>query len=245
MNKFGHFLYNHKLIILNLFLAGFIVLVDPTKLGFIPDTAEFNYYTGVSILTLLFFEFAAIHYKSRWIYSFSQNLNQKTPILFYFSFIPRILISAGLAAMVLSAMGALEISDFFLIPIILYATTKEFWVRSFLLNSEREKAKRPSKAIIWIAEIGFFLFLAGSYFALWDVYLLEHERTMYLLLTPINWVFDILALAIALVALELPHLYDEYKRAKPRTQKVLAVLSILLPLLAFVFTLYRFNFLSS
>lgn len=245
MNKFGHFLYNHKLIILNLFLAAFIVLLDPTKLDFVPDTKEFNYYLGVSILGLLFFEFAAIHYKARWIYSFAQNLNRKTPILFYFSFIPRILISAGLATMVLSAMGALEISDFFLIPIILYATLKEFWVRAFLLTSEREKAKRPSKAIIWISEIGFFLFLAGAYFTFWEVYLLEHERTMYLLLTPINWAFDTLALALALTALELPHLYDEWTRSKPRSQKTLAVLSLLLPILAFVFTLYRFNYLSS
>lgn len=244
MNKFGHFLYEHKLIFLNLFFAGFIVLLDPLKIDFIPDTPEFDYYTGVSIMALLFMEFAGIHYKARWIYSFPGNLNHKTPIYFLLSFIPRILLSAGLAALALSAMGALELSDFFLLPIILYATAKEFWVRSHLFNSERERAKRPSTAIVWITEIGFFIFLCGIYFAFWDVYLMEHERMMYLLMTPINWGFDIAVFLLAVVSLQIPHLYEEWTRSKPRSRKVLAVLSVLLPVLAFTFTLYRFNFLS-
>lgn len=243
MNRFGHFLYTHKLIVLNVFLAGFIAALNPLKLSVIPDTPEINYYIGVIIMALLFFEFAAIHYLARWVYSFPRNLQRRVPWYIGISFIPRVLVSAGMALLVLSAMGVLTNSDFFLVLITVYAAAKEFWVRSFLLNADREKTKRPSRVMNWAGAIMFFLFIAGSYFALWEVYLLEHQRIMYLFLDPINWGWDILMFTVVIVSLEIPYLYEEWIREKKRTHKVLAVCSVLLPILAFLFCLYRLKFM--
>lgn len=243
MNRFGHFLYTHKLIVLNVLLTGFIVGLDPRVLVDIPDTPEFNYYIGVCIMGLLFFEFAAIHYLSRFIYSFPRNLQRKLPWYIGISFVPRVLVSSGLALLVLSAMGVLTDSDFYLLLIIVYAATKEFWVRSFLFNADRKKTKRPSRIMNWAGAIMFFLFIAGSYFSLWEVYLYEHQRIMYLFLNPINWAWDILIFMVIIVSLEVPYLYEEWIREKKRSHKVLAVCSVLLPILGFVFTLYRLSYL--
>ncbi len=243
MNKLGYFLYNHKMILLNVILAVFIALLDPRELLKIPATEQMEQNIGLILLTLLFFEFAAIHYKGRWIYSFPRNLDRKTPITLYLSFIPRVLLGCIFMLWVLSAMGAVERSDFFLIPIIVYGAAKEFWVRGFFLNSSRSVTKRPSKLMMWVTEIGFFLFLAGTYTALWEVYFFNHERVMYQLVSPINWVFLFPLFATLMTALQMPFLYDEYRRLKPRRQKMIAYFSILLPVLAFVFAVYRFNFL--
>lgn len=244
MNKFAHFLYTHKLILLNALLAGFIGAFHPDYLKGLPDTAEFNYYLGVGLLVLLFFEFAGIYYKSLFIYSFAQSTHRKVPLYLTGTFLPRLLVSGGLATLVLSAMGALSISDFFLIPIILYATFKEFWVRAQLLDTKREKNPRPGKFRVWMGETFLFLFLCGAYVAIWEIYLLENPRIMYLLLDPINWGFDLVGFALAMYAMQMPYLYEEYLREKPRSQKVLAYLSLLLPVLAFAFALYRISFLT-
>ncbi len=243
MGKFGHLLYTHKLLILNVFLAVFIAVLDPLKLTLIPDTPEVNYYIGVSIMVILFFEFAAIYYLARWIYSFPRNLQRRVPWYIGISFIPRFLVSAGMAFLVLSAMGVLTNSDFFLILIAVYAATKEFWVRAFLLNADREKTKRPSKFKNWAGALMFFIFIAGSYFAMWEVYLLEHRRIMYLFLNPINWGWDILIFAVLITSIEIPYIYEEWIRKKRRSHKVLAFCSILLPTLAFLFCLYRLSYL--
>jgi len=243
MNRIGHFLYTHKLFILNIFLAGFIALLDPRMLHVLPDSAEASYYMGVSLMAILFLEFASIHYLGRFIYSFNRNLQRKLPWYIGMSFIPRVLVSVGLGMLVLDAMGVLTISDFFLVLIIFYATAKEFWVRSFLLNANRSKTKRPSKFMNWTTAIAFFLFLCAAYFSLWEIYLLEHQRVMFLYLAPINWALDILIFAVVVVALEIPFLYEEWTRNKTRAQKVLALSSLLLPVLAFVFNLYRMKYL--
>lgn len=243
MNKFGYFLYQQKMILLNLFLAGLIAALDPRDLRLLPRTAEYSQNAGLIFLTLLFFEFAAIHYKARWIYSFRRNLERKTPFLIYLSFVPRVLISCGFMLWTLAAMGALEKTDFFLILIIVYGAAKEFWVRGNLLNSSREASKRPSKFMMWTTEIAFFLFLGGAYVAMWYIYLFDHERIMFQLLSPINWIFLIPTFAFVMVALQIPMIFDELRRMKPRSQKIVAYGSILLPILAFVFAIYRFNFL--
>ena len=243
MSKLGHFLYTHKLIVLNVFLAGFVAALDPRWLKDFPDTPEINYYIGVCIMALLFFEFASIHYLARFIYSFPRNLQRKFPWYIGISFVPRVLVSSGLALLVLSAMGVLTNSDFFLLLIVFYAATKEFWVRSFLFNTDREKTKRPTWAMMWIAGFMFFLFIAGSYFSMWLVYLWEHQRVMYLLLDPVNWAWDVLIILLITISLEVPYLYEEWIRDKKRSHKILAVCSVLLPVLAFLFTLYRMKFM--
>ena len=243
MSRFGHFLYTHKLVILNIFLAGLIAGLDPRWLKDYPDTPEINYYTGVCIMVLLFFEFASIHYLGRFIYSFPRNLQRRTPWYIGISFVPRVLVSSGLALLVLSAMRVLYDSDFYLLLIVFYAAIKEFWVRSWLFNADREKTKRPSRFMNWTSAILYFLFVAGSYVSLWLVYLWGHERIMYLFLDPINWAWDLLIILVMVVSLEVPWLFEEWIRDKKRSQKVLAVCSVLLPVLAFLFTLYRMQFL--
>lgn len=243
MNRLGHFLFTHKLFILNVFLAGFIAFLDPRMLSVLPESPEASYYMGVGLLTILFLEFASIHYLGRFIYSFSRNLQRKMPWYIGMSFVPRVLVSGGLAMLVLDAMGVLSMSDFFLILIILYATAKEFWVRSYLLNANRPKTKRPSKFMNWAAAIAFLIFLCAAYFALWEIYLLEHPRIMFLYLAPINWGWDILIFAVIVTALEVPFFYEEWTRDKTRAQKVVALSSLLLPVLAFVFCLYRMKYL--
>lgn len=243
MNKFSHFLYTHKLIVLNALLAAFIAAFDPGYLKGLPDNPEFNYYLGVGLVVLLFFEFAGIYYKSRFIYSFEHTTHRKIPLYFGLSFFPRLLVAGGLAILVLRAMGALEVSDFFLIPIILYATLKEFWVRAELLETKRERNPRPSKFKVWVGEVMLFLFFAGAYTAVWEIFLLENPRVLYLLLDPINWAFDLIGFALILFSMEIPFYYEEAVREKPATQKLMAQLSLILPVLAFLFVLYRLNFL--
>lgn len=242
MSKSSHFLYRHKVIIFNLLLTAFIVGVDPRYLLELPDTGDFNYYIGVGILLALFFEFAGIWYKSRFIFSFPVNLHKPVPWYIGMAFLPRIVTSAALAMLALKAMGALEVSDFFLLPIIAYATIKEFWVRATLLNTKRDKTVRTPKGKVWLGEIMLFLFICVGYMSVWEVYLLENPRIMYMVLTPINWGLVGPAFLILLLSLEMPFYWEEHLRTKPRREKIFALLSALLPMIGVLVQLYMIGY---
>jgi hypothetical protein len=243
MSKFSHFLYLNKIIIFNLLLAAFLVGINPELIRRLPDTLRIDYYLGVAMLFGLFLECAGIYYKSRFLFSFYDTLQRKVPWFIGGTFIPRIMVSGGLATLALDSMGALEISDFFLIPIALYAVMKEFWVRNVLLNTDREaQNKRPPSWKTIMAEVFLFLFFAIGYLSIWRVYLFDHPRIMYMVLSPINWAFVGLGFLLVLFCLEMPHYWEQHLRIKPRNIKTLSVLSLLLPTLGLIAQLYLLGF---
>lgn len=243
MSKFGHFLYQYKIITFNVLLAIFLVTFNPAWTQLLPDTQEMNYYLGVVFLCGLFFEFASVWFRSRFIFSFYDSLHQKVPWYIGSTFLPRVLTSGALAMLALQSMGALEVSDFFLIPIIIYAAVKEFWVRNVLLDTDRESQNaRPPVIKNWLAEILLFLFLCLGYISIWKVYLIPHPRIYYMVLSPINWAFVALGFLLAIYCLEMPHFWEHHLRTKPKRIKVLSVLSLLLPTLALVLQMYMIGF---
>lgn len=243
MSKFSHFLYLNKIIIFNLLLTVFLVGVDPEWTQLLEDTPQLDYYLGVVFLFGLFLEFAGIYYKSRFLFSFYDTLQRKTPWFIGWTFVPRVLVSGALATLALDSMGALEISDFFLIPIALYAVMKEFWVRNKLLNTDREsQGKRPPAWKTILGEIFIFLFIAIGYLSIWRVYLLEHPRIKYMVLSPINWVFVGLGFLGVILCLEMPHYWEQHLRTKPRSVKILSLLSVILPTIGLLVQLYLMGF---
>jgi hypothetical protein len=223
------FLYRYKILAVNFVLAIVIAGVDPMLLKHLPDTIDFQYYLGVGILVALFAEVVAVWYKSRLIFSFTNSLFHKVPWFIHASFVLRVGFSGIIAALALANMGALEFSEFFLIPIVLYAAVKEFWVRSVLLATEREKTVRPNAFRQVVGEIALPLFILVSYFVIWHTYLLETPRIMYLVLSPINWPFAALAFMLMLYAFEMPYFWEDHLRPKTKAQHALSFVSLLLP----------------
>ncbi|MEL7400043.1 MAG: hypothetical protein AAGN35_16935 [Bacteroidota bacterium] len=243
MSKTSQFLYQYKIIIFNLLLTAFLVGFNPEWTQLLPDTRQVNYYLGVFFLFGLFLEFAGIYYKSRFIFSFYDSLQRKLPYYIGWTFLPRVLVSGALATLALSAMSALEITDFFLIPITLYAVLKEFWVRNILLRTDRESHyPRPPAWKTTLGEIFLFLFIAIGYVSIWKVYLLENPRIKYLVLSPINWAFVALGFIAVLLCLEMPHYWEQHLRTKPRTIKTLSILSVILPTLGLLVQFYLMGF---
>lgn len=223
------FFYRYKILVVNFILAVTIAGVDPMLLHQLPDSEAFHYYLGVGIIAVLFLEIAAIWYKSRLLFSFPDALFQKVPWYIQASFVLRVGFSGLVAALALANMGALEVSEFFLIPIVLYAAVKEFWVRSVLLITEREKAVRPNALRLTISEIALPGFILVSYFAIWHTYLLETPRIMYLVMSPINWPVAAIVFMLMLFAFEMPYFWEDHLRPKSKAQHALAYASLLLP----------------
>lgn len=243
MSKTSHFFYQNKIIIFNLLLTAFLVGFNPEWTQLLPDTTQINYYLGVFFLFGLFMEFAGIYYKSRFIFSFFDSLQRKVPPYIGWTFLPRIMVSGALATLALDAMNALEITDFFLIPITLYAVLKEFWVRNMLLRTEREtQYSRPPAWKTILGEIFLFLFIAIGYLSIWRVYLFENPRIKYLVLSPINWIFVALGFLAVLLCLEMPHYWEQHLRTKPRSVKILSLISVILPTLGLLAQLYMIGF---
>jgi hypothetical protein len=237
------FFHRYKILTINFVLALIVAGVDPNWLGRLPDTEAANYYLGVGVLVALFAEVVAIWYKSRLIFSFPDALYRKVPWYFHASFVLRVGFSGLIAALALSDMGALELSEFFLILIVVYAALKEFWVRSVLLVTEREKALRPNTIRLAIGEIALPLFILVGYFAIWQAYLLETPRIMYMVMSPINWPFAAGVFMLMLFAFEMPYFWEDYLRPKTKVQHRLAYFSLLLPaaglLLRFYMQIYH------
>lgn len=225
----GTFSYRYRVLVFNLLLGGVILGIDPAWFALLPDGEEISFYLGLGILVALFFEFAGIWFKSRLLFSFESSLHRKVTWYVGVSFIPRVLIGGAIATLALDIMGALSISDYFLLPIILYATIKEFGVRAVLLNTEREKLPRPQGMRLWIGDVLIFIFIAVAYAAVWKVYLLEKPHMMYILIAPINWGFTAGAFFCILFFLEMPFFWEEYLHGKSVTGRWFSVLTVLFP----------------
>jgi hypothetical protein len=234
MSTIGTFSYRYRILVFNLLLAGVVGGLDPQWLEMLPDTDQFNYYIGCGIVVALFFEFAGIWFKSRLLFSFEGSLHRDVPWYVGWTFVPRILISGAFATLALDIMGALSMTDFFLIPIILYATIKEFGVRTILLDTVREKLPRPGGVRLWIGDVLLFVFIAVAYIAIWKVYLLENQHMMYVLISPINWGFTAGAFFAVLFFLEMPFFWEEFLHGKSGAGRWFSIVTILLPTLALI-----------
>lgn len=234
MSKIITFSYSYKVLVFNLLLAVIVLGFDPHWLSFLPDRPDFNYYLGIFILVGIFFEFAGIWYKSRVNFSREEALHRLTPMYIGLTFVPRVLITGAIATLALDSMGALEVSDFFLLPLVLFATFKEFFVRTVYLNSERDVLPVPRGFRRMLGDLLLFVSVVVAYIAIWKVYLLEHQHIMFAILSPINWGFVALAFLGLLFCLEMPLFFEEFLRNKPRGKRLLSMLTLLFPVIALI-----------
>lgn len=234
MSTIGTFSYRYRVLVFNLLLAGVVGGLDPQWLLLLPEAEDFNYYLGVVIVVALFMEFAGIWYKSRLLFSFESSLHRKVPWYIGWSFLPRVLVSGAIATLALDIMGALTVTDFFLLPLILYATIKEFGVRAILLDTVREKLPRPHGLRLWLGDVLLFIFTVVAYAAVWKVYLLDNQHMMYVLISPINWGFTAAAFFAIIFFLEMPFFWEEYLHGKSRGGRWFSILTVLLPTIALI-----------
>ncbi len=234
MSSIGSFSYRYRILVFNILLAGVVFGIDPKWFELLPDRVNFNFYLGLGLMVALFFEFAGIWFKSRLLFSFEASIHRKVPLMFGLTFLPRLLISGAFATLAFDVMGALVISDYFLLPIILYATIKEFGVRSILLDTVREKLARPTGMRVWIGDVLLFVFIAVMYAAIWKVYLLENQSMMYVLISPINWGFTAGAFFLMVLCLEMPLFWEEYLHNKSRGGRIFSILTVLFPTLGLI-----------
>lgn len=228
------FFYRHKIIVMNLLVMMVIIGVDPELLLLLPQSTAADYYSGVFILFTLFLEVVSVWYTSRMLFSFPNSLFQKVPARISASFLPRVLVSGAIATLAIDVMKGFHLSEFFLIPIVLYAVSKEFWVRSVLLFTEREKTVRPNGFQVFMGDFSLFIFMITAYFAIWKVYLLESPRLMFMVMSPINWGFASLAMLGMLYSMQMPLFWEDHIKPKSDAQKRLAYLSLLLPVVALI-----------
>lgn len=242
MSNVGTFSYRYKILVFNLLLAVIILGFDPHWLRFIPDRPDMNYYLGIFILMGIFLEFSGIWFKSRVNFSKEDALHRVTPMLIGLTFVPRVLVTGAIATLALDSMGALEISDFFLLPLVLFATFKEFFVRSIYLDSEREKLVAPKGFRKSIGDVLLFIGIVIAYIAIWKVYLLEHSHIMYAILSPINWGFAALAFLLFLYFYEMPLFYEEFLQNKSKSKRFLSILTLLFPVVALLGRFFLIGF---
>lgn len=234
MSSIGSFSYRYRVFVFNLLFAGVVIGLDPNWFDLIPDIPDLGFYLGVVIMVALFFEFAGIYFKSRLIFSFEDCLHRKVPLFIGMSFLPRVLISGAFATLALDVMGALTVSDYFLLPIILYAAIKEFGVRAVLLDTVRERLPRPSGIRLWIGDVLLFIFFVITYAAIWKVYFLENPHVMYVAISPINWGFTAGGFFVMVIFMEIPFYWEEYLHGKSVGGRWFSIASVLLPTVALI-----------
>lgn len=243
MKKIGTFFYLQKVFFFNLLFALFVLATEFFLLEWMPNNPDFKYYFGVAILTGIFLDFAGIYYKTTLLYSFSFNHDRKVPFYFGLTFIPRLLFNGVILLLAISAMGWLKGNDFWLLPATILASIKEFWVRSTLLNTRETRAERTSVGKIWMGEIFLFLSMCISYLGLWYVYLKDADKLLLKAMYPQNYAFVALLFLLFLLSWQMPNLLEEYFRNKHRGQKIFALLSLLLPVLALLFVFFKRGYL--
>lgn len=229
---------------MNLLFTLFILGVDYYLLDLLPRTKEFSYLFGVGMLLAVFLDFAGVYYKTRLLYSFRFNQDRKIPFYFGFSFFPRLVLNGAVILLAFSAMGWLEKSEFLLLPAVVLAAMKEFWVRATLLNPQDSRPERTGSFKIWLGEIFLFLSMCMAYLGLWYEYLQDANKLIMTAKYPRNYGFIFLLMLLFIYAFQMPHLLEEYFRHKKRPQKVIAVISMLLPALAVVFIFFRMGYLT-
>lgn len=243
MTRTARFFYNHKLIIFNVVLFLMVLVLDPELFGItFPHRSRFQFALGVLVIVALFLEYMAIITKTRFIYA-HKNYSKKTiPFLLKLLFFPRLVIFGSLLGLSFRGLGMLDEADWLLVLIVLYATIKELWVRSTMFNVEYEVQKTPSRARVWWGEVLFFLFKVIAYFSLWQLFLLETPKMLKRAIQPQNYGFVAPIFILFTVSVMLPYLVEESFRDKPKSQKVWAYLSLLLPTVAFLAQLARLKF---
>jgi|GEM_PF-3121679 hypothetical protein len=239
------FLFRHKIVVVNLFLMVFILGFDPDILSLLPQTVAADYYVGVAIIASMFLELAGIWFTARMVFSHGQALYQKVPIWILLTFFPRVAVSGAIATLAIDAMRGFHFTEFFLVPIVLYAAVKEFWARMVLLNTEREKTIRPTRLQSILGDFSLVAFILVSYLAIWKVYLLETPRLMYQVMSPVNWGFDALAMAVVIYALEMPLFWEDHLKPKTQSQRLASYWSLLLPVVGLVGRLFLQSYLRS
>ena len=225
--------------------AAFCFAFDPAYTEFLEKLIpNFQYVLGLTLLAGLFLEYAATATKINFIYSSKSVTKKRIPIILQLTFFPRLLIAGALLAIVFQGIDLLSRTDFMLLPIVLYAATKEFWVRRTLMNIEHKPSRKVSGNRVVFSEVLFFLFISIAYISLWEIFLLESPKVMKRAIQPENYPFFFAAMLLLLYSLSLPGLMEEHFRSKKRGQKVAAWLSFILPALGFVFQLFRMKYLS-
>lgn len=243
MSRFSRYLFLHKVFVFNVLFSLVILAYPPRVFDFIIDKTVFHFYLGVGILSVLFLEYLGIYFKTLFIYSTISARESKVPLWLQFSVFPRVLAAAGIMVMAASAMDLTKATDFVLLPIVIYAILKEFWVRSTLLNPDANSGKRISKGRVWAGEIFLFLFLVTIYIATWELMLLESLPFLKTIAYPANYPLFALVFLVVVFTLQLPYLMEEYIREKEHKLKIISLLSFLVPALVFVFHMARVGFL--
>jgi hypothetical protein len=244
MRKRGRFFYTHKLAVLNTLLMLFVLAYDPRWLKPYANHKALSFYLGVLVLVGLFLEFAGIWYKTRFIYSHTGAKERKVPSWLQVLFFPRFIISGGVAAFALSGLGWLDKSDFLLLLLAGYAAVKEFWVRATLMNPENASGDRRGPVMTVLAEGMLVASMIISYIALWQLFLWDNEKLMYLIQNPINFGFVALLFGVVLLSLETPYLVEVAMRTQFTRRRWGGLFTLLLPVAALLAQLYRMGHLN-
>lgn len=234
-------MYVNKVLVLNLILGTLFFALDPRWLHEVESlgSEDFGYFFGVAVLLGLFFEFAALHYKSRFIYSRTGARDRKIPLYIALSFFPRFVISGVVIMFAFRSMGLLEGSDFMLLLIALYAAVKEFWVRSRFMKPEDAQGGRDSLAKRRMADLFFLISVLTIYATIWEVYLLPSHHLLLLMLNPPNWIIVGILAYIMVYSLEMPYLLEEQMVGRSRRRRIFSLITVAIPALGVVFQFAR------
>lgn len=198
---------------------------------------------GVLLLLSLFLEYSSIISKTKFIYSHRNYSNKKIPVWLRLLFFPRLVIFGSLLALAFRGVQMLENADWLIIVIVLYATVKELWVRSTLMNVEYVvKEKIPSWRVI-SGEMMFFAFKMVAYLGLWQLFLIETPKILKRAIQPQNYFFIAPIFLLFTISVMLPYLVEENFREKKTSQKVLAYVSLILPTIAFIVQLLHLKYM--
>ena len=190
------------------------------------------------MLSSLFLEFGAIHYKAAGVYSKEELRERKIPVLIQLSFFPRLIIAFVFAALFFQSMGWISKTDFVLVPILLFAFAFEFWIRATLLNPAYGDTNAVNRTRFFLSDSFHLIFLIVFYFCIWQLLLLDTQWLLGKMRYAQNYpLFSGIFLAV-MACLQLPYIIEEYFRPKGSRGRLGAVLSFLAPLATFIYHMY-------
>lgn len=216
-----------------------MIAIRPDIFANVERKSDFHFYLGTALVFAMFLEIGGIITKTKFIYSRHENRERKIPIYLTFSFVPRLLVASGIVILSFIGMGFFNVSDFILLPIVIYAVLKEFWVRGTLLNSDVDEPNRISRTSVLAGEVFLYLFVVIVYTAMWELVLLDSIPMQKIMAMPVFFpLFGLIFLAL-LLTVQMPYLLEEAFRKKKTKHVVIHLLSFLLPVSAFVFDVAR------
>ncbi len=239
MKKRSRFLFLHKLAVANFLLAIVFLFFRPDFFSFIRPDKEFHFYLGAALVLGMFLEIGGIISKTKFIYGRHENRERKIPLILSLSFVPRMLLASGVVILAFIGMGFFELSDFILLPIVIYAVVKEFWVRGTLLNSETVVAKRISGNSAITGEVFLFLFVVIAYACLWELVLLDNLIFQKIISDPAYFPLIGAVFLVLLLTVQMPNLLEEFFRKKKPEHVMISMLSFLLPVSTFLINVAR------